>query len=422
MRRIFSNVFFGWWIVGAAFLIAMYGSAAVFYGFTAMFEPIANEMGWSYAEVSFGSSLRGLEIGLLAPLTGILVDRWGPRRLIFVGTVITAGGLILLSQVTSLVMFYSAFLLMAIGISFNSMTVLMTAVANWFHRKIGLASGVAIAGFGAGGLLLPLMVRLVDTYTWRTTIVILALGMLVIMLPLSLLFRHKPEYYGYRPDGGSIGAAPSRHDLAMLQTAEVNVGVREALKSTTFWRLALAFTYHITVVSAVITHVMPYLSSINVDRMTAGLVATAVPVMSIGGRLGLGWLGDKLNKKKVAVAAFAAIGLGLLCFAYTPTVGIWVLVPFILLLGVGYGGTNTLRTSMTREYFGRASFGSIFGLIVGISMVGSIAGPPLAGWVFDTWGSYQSIWFIFAAVAIPAVVSVLTVTPVQTATGTSDKA
>ena len=99
-------VFYGWWIVGGSFLIALYVGGAFFYGFTAFFEPIADELSWSYAEISFAFSLRGLETGILAPVFGLLVDRFGPRRLIFFGAIIAAGGLILLSRSNSLVMFY----------------------------------------------------------------------------------------------------------------------------------------------------------------------------------------------------------------------------------------------------------------------------------------------------------------------------
>ncbi len=88
-----SKVFYGWWIAAASLLIGLYSAGVVFYGFTAIFEPIADELGWSYTQISLASSVRGLEAGLLAPLIGVLADRWGPRRLIFSGAIFTAVGL-----------------------------------------------------------------------------------------------------------------------------------------------------------------------------------------------------------------------------------------------------------------------------------------------------------------------------------------
>jgi MFS family permease len=132
------SVFYGWWIVGACFWIFLLTGGFVVLGFTAFFEPIANEFGWSYTQISLAASLRGLEMGILAPLIGMFVDRWGPRRLLIGGAIITSLGLILLSRTASLAMFYGSFLLLAVGMSICSSTVLMTAVANWFRRKIGL--------------------------------------------------------------------------------------------------------------------------------------------------------------------------------------------------------------------------------------------------------------------------------------------
>jgi len=406
-----KRVFYGWWIVAASFLIAMCGGGVIFYGFTAFFEPIAGDLGWSYTQISLAASLRGLEMGLFAPLTGILADRWGPRRLVFSGVVITVGGLILLSDATTLAMFYGAFVLIAIGSSTCTMTVLMTAVANWFRRKIGIASGIAMCGFGFSGLLVPVIVRLIEVYEWRMAVIILALGLLVVGLPLSLVFRHKPEQYGLFLDGQVQDPTIRDDDSGLSQVPEVEAKMKQALKSGTFWRLALASMYHMMVTSATITHVMPYLSSIGVARLMSSLVATAIPLTSIGGRLGLGWLADKLDRKLVAAGGFTMIGLGLLCFGSTGT--IWRLIPFLVLFGIGYGGTNALRPSLTREYFGRTTFGTIFGLIIGLSAFGSIIGPTIVGWVYDNWGSYQAIWLVFAGLAVVAVISMLTIQPVN---------
>ncbi|MFC2003049.1 MFS transporter [Chloroflexota bacterium] len=408
------RVFYGWWVVGASFLIALYLGGVIFYGFTAFFEPIANEFGWSYAQISLAASIRGLEMGLLAPLMGILADRWGPRRLIFSGGVVTALGLILLSRSTSLTMFYGAFVLISTGMSFCSTTVLMTAVANWFRSKVGLATGIAISGFGFSGLLIPVIVKLIDMYEWRMTITILALGMLAIALPLSLLFRHKPEKYGYLPDGEVKDAFILDDGLAPLQTVEVDFKVKQALKTRLFWHITAAFTCFIMLVSSITTHVMPYLSSIGVAKSTSSLVATAIPLMSIGGRLSLGWLGDKFDRRLVAASAFAMMCFGALCFGYASTIGTWLLVPFLIFFGMGYGGGTALRPSLTRQFFGRTNFGTVLGLLIGINMLGSIIGPPLAGWVFDNWGSYQGIWFVLAGLAAAAIISVLTIPPVST--------
>lgn len=408
-----NKMFYGWWIVGASFLIAMSLGGVVAYGFTAFFEPISAEMGWSYTQISLAASLRGLEMSFLAPIVGMLADRWGPRRLIIAGVLTTATGLALLSVTTSLVMFYGAFALLAIGMSACSFTVLMTAIANWFHKKIGIASGIAICGFGFSGLLVLVIVWLIEVYEWRMALDILALGLIVVGLPLSLLFRRTPEQYGLSPDGEPEDLTTYRDGLDAPQALGVGVKTKTALKSGIFWRLAMAFMYHLMAVGAVVTHVMPYLSSVGISRSISGLVATAIPLASIPGRLGLGWLGDRFDRRLVAAGGFAMMGCGMFFFGCTSATSIWMLVPFLTLFSIGYGGINPARASLIREYFGRPTFGAILGLVVGISGIGGIIGPTLAGWSYDYWGSYQVIWFLMAGLAVVPMVLVLTISPVR---------
>jgi len=397
--RRFPHIFYGWWIVGACFIIAMYMGGAVFYGFTAIFEPIAEEFSWSYTSISIAASIRGLEAGLLAPVAGIIVDRWGPRRVIFGGVLCISLGLLLLSQVNSLGMFYVAFILMSLGIGSCGISVTVTAVANWFHRRVGLASGIMICGYGSAGLMVPLIVRLIDVYDWRTTIVILGIGMLVIGLPLSLLLRHKPEQYGYLPDGEASGLTIPEESLAKQRAKEVRFTAKQAMKTRTFWFIVVAVMPQFIVMPAVITHVMPYLSSVGIARTTSGLVATAIPLLSIGGRFGFGWFADRYVAKRMSAIALIMLTLGLLCFEYVSLGWNWLLVPFLVLLGFGYGGINTMIGILLREHFGRGNFGTIIGFAWGILMFGGMAGPPIAGWVFDTWGSYQGIWVVMAGSA-----------------------
>jgi len=107
------------------------------------------------------------------------------------------------------------------------------------------------------------------------------------------------------------------------------------------------------------------------------------------------------------------ISLGLLCFGFISAGDTRLLVPFLILFGIGYGGNNTLRASLIREFFGRSKFGTIHGFTVGMMALGTVAGPPLAGWVFDSWGSYQPIWFVFAGLAVVALLTVATTPPVS---------
>jgi len=407
------KIFYGWWIVAASVAIAIYMAAVVFYGFTAFFQPMADDLGWSYTRISFGASLRGLESGLLAPFFGMLIDRWGPRRVVFFGVMILSFGMFLLSRSTTLLSFYTGFALIALGTGGCSMTALVTTVANWFKRRIGLASGIATCGFGLSGIMVPVIVKLIDVYQWRTAMALLALGALVLIAPLSLLFRHKPEQYGYLPDGDSpvsIDKSTKKKagEAVVTIPEEQAFGIRQALRSRLFWHIALAYVcYHICT-AAVVTHVMPYLSSVGIARSTAGLVAMGVPLSSVAGRLGMGFIADRFEKKKLAMVGFVMMSLGLVCFQEVSQSVAWLLIPFLVLFCIGYGGNNTMRVAITRDIFGRGRYGSVFGLLMGIGTGGSFMGPPLAGWAFDTYGSYQYVWFVVAGFAFASMLFIWT--------------
>jgi len=384
-----KKIFYGWWIVLASSLINLYVGGIVFFGFTAFFQPIREEFGWSYTQISFAASLRGLENSIFSPLAGFLVDRLGPRRLMLWGAITVGLGLILLSLTQSLAMFYASFMLIGFGAGGCTAVVTMTAVANWFRRKIGLALGVLGSGIGAGGLVVLLIVVLIDLYQWRSTLIILGLGMWALGIPLSLVVRNRPEHYGYRPDGEVSSPSVQSHEI---QEKGVEIGLREALKMRSFLYLNMAEVIRVMTLMAVFTHVMPYLTSVGIPRATAGLVAGSIPLIGIIGRFGLGWLGDVFDKRYVMAVAIGLISLGLLAFSYMHVR--WAMVPFLLLFPIGHGGSMVVRGSILREYFGRDSFGKMIGVIMGSAAVGGIIGPILAGWVFDTVGSYQPIWLV----------------------------
>jgi len=384
-----KKIFYGWWIVGACFLISFYVGGAIFFGFTGFFEPIREEFGWSYTQISLAASLRGLEMGIFAPLIGFLVDRFGARKLVFSGTITVGLGLIFLSVTQSLAMFYASFLLIAFGAGGCASVVFMTAVANWFHRNVGIALGVMMSGFGASGLIVPIIVRLIDVHGWRTTLIILGLGMWVLGIPLSFVIRNKPEQYGYLPDG-KVWREPMPNLEA--QGKDVEIGFKEALRKRSFLYLNMVEAIRMMTLFAVVTHVMPYLSSVGIPRPTAGLVAGSIPLFSIIGRFGFGWLGDVFDKSKVLAWAFCFLGLGTLAFSYVHVR--WVIVLFLFLFSPGFGGASILRGAILREYFGRESFGKMLGIVMGSAAIGGIIGPTVAGWVFDTLGSYHVIWLV----------------------------
>ncbi|UCH51248.1 MAG: MFS transporter [Chloroflexota bacterium] len=401
-----KGIFYGWWIVVASFFIALYVAGTIFYGFTAFFEPIVEEFGWSYTEVSIGASLRGLEMGILAPLIGFLVDRFGSRKLALFGVITVGVGLILISQTQSLVMLYAGFLVLSLGAGGCTSIVLYTAVANWFKRHIGRALGIAACGFGSGGLMVPLIPLLIDTYDWRTTLVILALGIWVMGIPLALIIRDKPEQYGYLPDGGVMPISTSDYS-AVPEPAQASFS--DLIKGRTLWFISLAESIRWIIITAVVIHIMPYLSSVGFPRASAALVAAAVPLISLIGRFGFGWLGDIFDKRYLMAITYLLTGIAMITLSFVSE-GIITFL-FVIFFALAIGGSVTLRGAMLSDYFGRNSFGRALGISMGASAIGSIIGPTLAGLTFDTTGSYKLIWLIYGGLTIISITLILMLKP-----------
>ncbi|MFC1978659.1 MFS transporter [Chloroflexota bacterium] len=401
------RIFYGWWIVAAMVAINTYIGGVVLFGFTAFIDPIEESFPtWSRTVITFSVSLRGMESGLLAPFAGRLVDRYGPRRLIAIGSIIIAISLAMLSQINSLWMFYLAFVVLTLGMSTCTLTVPMTAVANWFHKKLGIASAFAIVGFGLSGVLVPVIERLISIYDWRNTFLILAVGAIIIILPLSLVFRHKPQPYGYLPDGERGPSSPRSPEIIQKPPAEKTWNMREVLSSGIFWRIVVSYICHMMLLAGVVTHLMPYLGSVGIERSSASFVTMALALSTIGSRLGFGWLADRFEHKTLAVAGFAVIAIGILFYLFVSDQAFWLVIPFVILFSVGHGGNNALRSPIIVSYFGRSNFGAVMGLMMGFCSIGSILGSPLTGLIWDKMGSYDLAWYIGLGIAVVGMLAI----------------
>jgi MFS family permease len=403
-----------------------YGGGAFFYGFTTFFNPIRSEFGWTYAATAFAFSLQRLQGGIAAPAVGYLFDRFGPRYILLIGGVAGGMGLVLMSMIDSLMGFYGSFLVVSIGMS-GLMGVGMPTVANWFIRKRGRALGLMMAGVGFSGTMAPVLVWLIDANGWRFAMWTLAIGFWTITIPVALVIRHRPEMSGLLPDGdlvaiaqtesGQLGEGSFPEVSQSSHHQEVDYTWREALGTRAFWLLSLAFLIQQAATSAVFVHEMPYLESLEISRGLAANVVMFMTLLSMVGRLGFGTLADTYEPRYVLAAAFALQAVGVFIFAYVTAEAAWLLIPFLLIYSPGYGGPIPVRPAIQGRYFGRINFGTILGLMSAATVIGGIVSPPLAGWIFDTFGSYRWAFIIFGGftlLAIPAILMAKAPTPKTT--------
>jgi MFS family permease len=312
-------------------------------------------------------------------------------------------GLILLSLTRSLPAFYGATVVLSLGFSACTWPVIVPAVANWFKKDMGKALGIISSGVGFGGLLVPVTVFLINAYQWRTTFVILGLGMWLFGIPLIFIIRQSPAKLGLHIDG-----KPPDLLTASATDQDRDFRLKDAIRSRAFWHISIADAIRVMAMTAIITHVIPYLNSIGVSRSKAAVVATLTPVLSVVGRLIFGWLGDTFSKNHVLALAYTLGGISLLSFTYAHVDGL--IIFFLIFFPLSWGAAP-LRDATMREYFGRISLGSILGIMAGIGTVARISGPFLAGWTYDTFGDYRLIWLIFSACFAVCVILMLLIRP-----------
>ncbi len=334
-----------------------------------------------------------------------MVDRFGPKIVMAVGISVMGGGFFLLSRIDSIVAFYFVFvLLISGGASFAGVPTLVTT-AKWFVRKRGLAMGIALSGVGLGGLFLPALGWMMENYGWRMAANMAGGTILILGLPLALLMRHSPERHGMLPDGDQPAASKTDADGRQTNVSdhgptseiEVDYTIRQALATPVFWFLALAFGMRQLVVSAVALHQIPFLIDIGVSQQTAATLLGSLALVSIVGRLGFGWTADHFEKRKVM--AFLLLQLSASCLILASATTLWHVILFLIVYSPAYGGGASLMFAIRGEYFGRASFGTISGLMDTFQMFGIVLGPVFAGTVYDMTGSYRIAFLVFAASA-----------------------
>lgn len=407
-----KQIYYGWWIAVSAMIVISVGAGFYWLGFGVFFLPLAMEFNTNRTTLSGAMAIAQLEGGLLGPIDGYLVDRYGPRKMMFVGVTIMGIGFILMSMVNSLLMFYVVYLLLiSLGMSVGVRVPAIVAPTNWFVRKRGMALGITTSGVGIGGIFVPILGWLVINMGWRPTAAIAGLVVLAVGLPLAAVMRHRPEQYGMLPDGRIPQTSPSDSvdsgtddsgDNAIQATSlvqdeyesEASYSMMEALRTPVFWLLSMVFGLRQLIIGAIGLHQVPFLIDIGVDAQMAATVLGMTAITSIIGRLGFGWLADRIEKRFVMAATIGLAGLGALILANV-TVW-WHLIFFVVTYGIGWGGGATIMSVLRAEYFGRRAFGTISGMMDFVQMFGLVLGPVFAGFVFDVTSSYYIAFMIFA--------------------------
>ena len=370
------------WVVVWACFVALAVIFGVSYSFAAFFEPFTAEFQAQRADVSLVFGLSGLIYFVLGAGAGMLADRYGPRLVTSSGMVLIGLGLLASSWATSLTMVVLAYgvgLGIGIGLVYAPS---IGCVQPWFSRRRGLAAGLASAGIGAGTLLVPLLAAaLIDTLQWRSTLRLLALGVLTLGLGATLLLRRAPA-------ATARGAVPAN-----------GFTLRQALKSPRF-----RWLYAMTLLGAPsmfipFAHVSAAARDLGVaDARAVGLVGL-IGIGSLCGRFAIGALADRIGRPVTLMLTQASLGLAFVLWAQAG--GYPAMAVFALWMGLSYGGIVSLMPALCMDFFGARAVASIIGTLYTGAALGNLAGPWVAGAVFDATRSYSGVvWGCLALSAL----------------------
>jgi len=414
IRNKLAGLYIGWRMIAVGCAIRVLGGGLHAYGLSVFFLPVTLELGLTRTASSLVFSLARAQGALEGPLAGYCIDRYGPRPVITIATLLAGVGYLLLAGVHS----YAALLIVYMGIislSYQAgfMDATMAVANSWFIRKRALAMSITSGSIALGGALLtPFLAYAVHAWGWRTASVGAGVAFLFAGLPLSLLIHRSPESLGLLPDGESPqqqGGETRDVDPARTPSVEREFSLRETLRTYQFWLLALATSFRVICSSAVLVHFVPIMVWKGYSEPQGAFYLGVIAFCGMPTHLLIGWLGDRIDKPRL-MGAFMMLGSVSIYFLFHGNAA-WQLWIALLLFSV-FEGLFPVTWATVGDFFGRNNFARIRGSMSFLYTWGSVLGPVIAGAIYDRTKSYAALfWALFALCWITALLYALTFQP-----------
>ncbi len=391
--------FYGWIIIAVTFVTMAIGVNART-AFSLLFPPILGEFGWDRGVTAGAFSFGFVVSAIASPLIGRLMDRLGPRSVMELGVALMASGL-LLAPLTSEP--WHLYLTIGVLVGAGSICLGYTGqslyLPNWFHRSRGLAIGLAFAGVGVGSVtLLPWVQVMIDHGGWRTACTAMGLLLLIVLAPINLLLRKRPEDLGLLPDGDAAPSASSPKPVSNIVDpawANTDWTLARAIRTARFWWIAFGYFAGLYIWYAVQVHQTKYLLDIGFSPAVAVWSLGAVSTLGIPGQIFLGHVSDRIGREwvwAIGCAGFAICFAALMALSQLHSLA---LIYFMVFTqgALGYGLTSVMGAIVVEIFQGK-HYGSIFGTIQVAALAGGAVGPLVTGILHDVTGNYSLAFLI----------------------------
>lgn len=394
--------YYGWLIIAVAFVTMAIGVSART-AFSLLMPPLIDEFGWDRGLAAGAFSFGFLTSAILSPVIGRVMDARGPRVVILTGVALLTAGLLLAPYIKAPWHLYATLgLLVGGGANMMTYSVHSQFLPNWFVARRALAISIAFAGAGVGGIvLLPWLQSIIVADGWRASCIAMGLLVLLVVAPLNLLVRKRPEDIGLRPDGAARSEhatqkrAPNIVDPVWVATEWT---LARAMRTARFWWIVVGYFCALVAWYAVQVHQTKYLTEIGFTPLVAAWALGAVSVVGIPGQIGFGALSDRIGREWVwtaGCAGFVVCYAALIALEHSQSMALL----YLMVISQGFFGyaLTSVMGPIVAEIFEGPHYGAIFGTISVPLMAGGAAGPWLAGVIHDAAGNYY--WAFIMAIA-----------------------
>jgi len=385
-----------WWLVIAGCITHAVNTGFSYFGMSAFFPSFEREFGWSRTAISGAFSLARVESGILGPIEGYLTDRIGAQRMLFIGLTICTLGFLSLSWVNSLPMLYVVIVVgIVLGSSLGYNMPISVLIAKVFHERRSLAFGIFRMGPGISGPLVLVVGWAIGMWGWRIAAVAAACVIFSTGLPLAMIIK---RIYDQEAAARSVIEAEGTPATSRHRSSDPQFTLGEALRHRSFWLLSVAMALRHMVTEGVSVHFVILLVDRGWSMETASGLLGLSALIGAPARVGMGWLGDMLDKRRLMMGLLLALSFSVLLMGYT-AVAI-VFTPCMIIYSLAYGGLASLQEPIRADYFGTKAFATIQGVSRSVTTAGTFMGPIIAGFLYDLTRNYTLAFAIFAVVSL----------------------
>jgi len=400
------GLYFGWWLVGAAFTAQLISVGAQNYVFGTFQTPMTEELGWTRSQFVLARLIGMALFAVTGLFIGSYVDRHGGRRLMRVGITVLATAMVLQSYVQELWQWW--FLngvVLTSGAAMTGNLVVNVTLSKWFVEKRGRAVGWASMGVSFAGILItPLASLLIDEVGWRSAWRLLAVAAVLVIVPISFLMRRTPEDHGLYPDGKTAeevaqgGGERAARDFASSMTRG------QAVRTRAFYFIVFAFGLGILSIGTVLINGIPFMENAGYSRTTGALMITIASIPSMMTKPIWGFLLDRGDVRRMSVFGFVVTAISLVAIVLSAQQNAdLVLYGSFFMLGVGWGGFIPLQEVVWATYFGRRYLGAVRSAGMPFALGLSATAPFATAFYYDRVGNYDGAFLAEAFLALLAI-------------------